>query len=60
MAVRGPLGLVIGAEGQGVSRLVRERCDGALSIPLRGRLSSLNASVAAGILLYEAAKQRCT
>ena len=45
---------------QGVSRLVRERCDGALSIPLRGRLSSLNASVAAGILLYEAAKQRCT
>lgn len=58
--LRGPLGLVIGAEGQGVSRLVRERCDGALSIPLRGRLSSLNASVAAGILLYEAAKQRCT
>lgn len=51
---------MIGAEGQGVSRLVRERCDGALSIPLRGRLSSLNASVAAGILLYEAAKQRCT
>lgn len=58
--LRGPLGLVIGAEGQGVSRLVRERCDGALSIPLKGRLSSLNASVAAGILLYEAAKQRCT
>ncbi len=58
--LKGPLGLVIGAEGEGVSHLVRERCDGAVSIPLKGRISSLNASVAAGILLYEAAKQRCS
>lgn len=56
----GALGLVIGAEGEGVSRLVLEKCDGVLSIPLHGKLDSLNASVAAGILLYEAAKQRCS
>ncbi len=57
--LKGALGLVIGAEGEGVSRLVKEKCDGVLSIPMKGRLSSLNASVAAGILLYEAMKQRC-
>jgi 23S rRNA (guanosine2251-2'-O)-methyltransferase len=45
--------LVIGAEGHGMRRLVRERCDGVLSVPLRGRVGSLNASVAAGILLHE-------
>ena len=54
----GPLALVIGSEGEGVSRLVRETCDGALSIPMRGRIDSLNASVAAGIMLFEAARRR--
>ncbi|MDR3086084.1 MAG: 23S rRNA (guanosine(2251)-2'-O)-methyltransferase RlmB [Christensenellaceae bacterium] len=56
----GAICLVVGAEGEGLSRLVKERCDGVLSIPLKGRISSLNASVAAGILLYEAAKKRCS
>ena len=54
----GPLALVIGSEGEGVSRLVRETCDGALSIPMKGRIDSLNASVAAGIMLFEAARHR--
>ena len=54
----GPVALVIGSEGRGVSRLVRERCDGALSLPIRGRVNSLNASVAAGVLCYEAVRQR--
>lgn len=54
----GPLALVIGAEGEGVSRLVREKCDFMVSLPMRGQLSSLNASVAAGIVLYEIARQR--
>ena len=54
----GPLALVVGSEGFGVSRLVRETCDGVLSLPMRGRINSLNASVAAGILLYEAVRQR--
>ena len=54
----GPLALVIGSEGEGVSHLVREKCDGALSIPMKGRIDSLNASVAAGIMLFEAAKHR--
>ncbi len=56
--VTGPLALVIGSEGKGLGRLVKERCDGLLSLPMRGRISSLNASVAAGILLYELAKYR--
>ena len=56
--LRGPLALVVGSEGFGVSRLVRETCDGALSLPMLGRVNSLNASVAAGILLYEAVRQR--
>ncbi|MCC8023038.1 MAG: 23S rRNA (guanosine(2251)-2'-O)-methyltransferase RlmB [Clostridiales bacterium] len=54
----GPAALVIGAEGKGLSRLVRESCDVIVSLPMRGRIHSLNASVAAGILLYEMAKQR--
>lgn len=54
----GPLALVIGSEGRGLGRLVRERCDGILSLPMCGKVNSLNASVAAGILLYEAARQR--
>lgn len=54
----GPTAIVIGSEGRGVSRLVRERADLIASLPLRGRVNSLNASVAAGILCYEAVRQR--
>lgn len=54
----GPIGLVIGSEGEGVSRLVREKCDFAASIPMRGDIDSLNASVAAGVLAYEIVRQR--
>ncbi|MGI6706085.1 MAG: 23S rRNA (guanosine(2251)-2'-O)-methyltransferase RlmB [Clostridia bacterium] len=54
----GPLALVIGSEGEGMSRLVREKCDFLVSIPLRGKIESLNASVAAGILMYEITKRR--
>lgn len=56
--LKGPLGLVIGGEGGGVSRLVREKCDNTASIPMRGDVDSLNASVAAGVLAYEALRQR--
>ncbi len=54
----GPIGLVIGAEGSGVSRLVREKCDGIVSINMRGEINSLNASVAAAIITYEIQRQR--
>ena len=54
----GPVGLVVGSEGFGISRLVREKCDFLLSLPMKGKINSLNASVAAGILMYEAARQR--
>ena len=54
----GPCGLVIGAEGEGISRLVQESCDKILSIPMRGKINSLNASVAAGILMYEVIRNR--
>ena len=54
----GPLALVVGSEGAGFGRLVREQCDGLLSLPMAGRINSLNASVACGIALYEAARQR--
>lgn len=54
----GPLGLVIGSEGEGVSRLVRERCDFTISIPMKGNIDSLNASVATGIMAFEIARQR--
>ncbi|HJA13419.1 MAG TPA: 23S rRNA (guanosine(2251)-2'-O)-methyltransferase RlmB [Candidatus Mediterraneibacter merdipullorum] len=54
----GPIGLVIGSEGNGVSRLVKENCDFVASIPMRGDITSLNASVAGGILTYEIVRQR--
>ena len=56
----GPIGLVIGNEGNGVSRLVREHCDFTASIPMDGDIDSLNASVAAGVLAYEIVRQRLT
>lgn len=54
----GALAIVIGSEGEGMSRLVRENCDFLVKIPMIGRIESLNASVAAGVLLYEAVRQR--
>ncbi len=54
----GPLAIVIGSEGEGMSRLVRERCDFLVRIPMKGKINSLNASVAAGVLMYEAVRQR--
>lgn len=56
--LRGAVALVVGSEGKGLSRLVRELCDGIVSLPMYGQIESLNASVACGILLYEAARQR--
>ena len=54
----GPIGLVIGSEGEGVGRLVREKCDFTVRIPMFGQIDSLNASVAAGVLAYEIVRQR--
>ncbi len=54
----GPIGLVIGSEGEGVGRLVKEKCDMVASIPMKGDIDSLNASVAAGVLAYEIVRQR--
>lgn len=56
--LKGPAAIVIGNEGQGMSRLVAESCDFLVSIPMKGQISSLNASAAAAILLYEAVRQR--
>jgi len=56
--LKGPAAIVIGSEGDGMSRLVRESCDVTVHIPMNGRISSLNASAAASILLYEAVRQR--
>ena len=56
--LKGPIGVVIGNEGEGVSRLVKEKCDFVASIPMKGDIDSLNASVAAGVLSYEVVRQR--
>ena len=56
--LKGPIGLVVGNEGKGVSRLVKEKCDFVASIPMKGDIDSLNASVAAGVLAFEIVRQR--
>ncbi len=56
--LKGPIGLVIGSEGEGVGRLIREKCDLTAAIPMHGDIDSLNASVAAGVLAYEIVRQR--
>ena len=56
--LKGPLALVIGGEDRGVSRLVKENCDGAVSIKMKGKINSLNASVACGVAVFEALRQR--
>lgn len=56
--LKGPIGLVIGSEGTGVGRLVKEKCDFVAAIPMKGDIDSLNASVAAGVLAYEIVRQR--
>lgn len=58
LKLTGPIGLVIGSEGEGVGRLVKETCDMAAAIPMKGEIDSLNASVAAGVLAYEIVRQR--
>ncbi len=55
---RGPVAFVVGSEGAGIARLVKERCDEIVRLPMRGSINSLNASVAAGIILYEVIRQR--
>ena len=54
----GAIAIIVGSEGQGVGRLIKERCDFVVSIPMHGKANSLNASVAAGIILFEIAKNR--
>ena len=56
--LKGPAAIVIGSEGAGLGRLVKESCDFTVSIPMLGRINSLNASAAAAVLLYEAVRQR--
>ena len=56
--MRGPIGLVIGSEGRGAGRLIKEKCDMTAAIPMKGDIDSLNASVAAGVLAYEIVRQR--
>ena len=56
--LKGPIAIVIGSEGFGMSRLVKENCDFLVKIPMKGKITSLNASVSAGIIIYEALKQR--
>ena len=54
----GPLAIVIGSEGKGLGRLVTEKCDFLISLPMHGQINSLNASVACGVILYEVLRQR--
>ncbi|MBF8983465.1 23S rRNA (guanosine(2251)-2'-O)-methyltransferase RlmB [Lutibacter sp. B2] len=56
--LKGKIGLVIGSEGKGISRLIKEKCDFLVNIPMKGKVSSLNASVASSILMYEVVRQR--
>jgi 23S rRNA (guanosine2251-2'-O)-methyltransferase len=56
--LRGRTAIILGGEGTGIGRLLKEQCDALVSIPTRGRIDSLNVSVAAGTLLYEACRQR--
>lgn len=56
--LKGPICLVVGSEGEGVSRIVKEKCDFVATIPMKGEINSLNASVAAGVLMYEIVRQR--
>lgn len=56
--MRGPVALVIGSEGKGMGRLVRDKCDFVISLPMQGNIDSLNASVAAGIMMFEVRRQR--
>lgn len=58
MDLKGPLALVIGNEGEGISRLIKEKCDFLIKLPMVGQVSSLNASVAAAVLMYEVFRQR--
>lgn len=57
-SLSGPLALVVGSEGRGLRRIIREKCDLLVSLPMRGRVNSLNTSVAAGVLIYEILRQR--
>lgn len=57
-SLQGPLGVVIGSEGKGISRLVKENCDFLVKLPMKGKIGSLNASVAAAVLSYEVVRQR--
>ena len=57
-SLTGSIALVIGSEGNGIGRLVREKCDFLIKLPMLGKITSLNASVAAGIFMYEAVRQR--
>ena len=54
----GAIGIVVGSEGEGISRLTRENCDYIVSVPMYGKVTSLNASVAASIMVYEVVRQR--
>ena len=56
--LKGPIGIVIGNEGKGISEKVKKNCDFLVKIPMKGKVTSLNASVSAGIIIYEAVKQR--
>ena len=56
--LKGPLGIIVGSEGEGIRRLVKEKCDFLVQIPMYGQIESLNASVAAGVMIYEAVRQR--